>query len=130
MEALDNVIESLTIASPFLIWLFIALSVRICIDAVLRFPATSAHYPALLYVLDLLIVIWVAISFAILALTHWLARRRDDVIWAASRDFESEAKTLAETSKMSSLPEAPAAGLPRWELVLRRNGEKKIHVTG
>ena len=91
IEALDSVAESLAIASPFLVWLFVLAAFRIVVEAVLRLsPTSSLSYPRWLYIFDFAIAFWVLGIFIILALTHWHSRRRNAEIRAVERAFEDE----------------------------------------
>jgi hypothetical protein len=89
MRILDSVASILTTASPFLILLFVVLSIRALLDAADRL----SHCPWItdvLCVADFLILVWVLMAFVFLASAHFRTRIQDDRIRAVARDFEEE----------------------------------------
>ena len=88
---LDSIVESLTIAGPFVVWLFVFLAIRILADSVIRLLGKEPSWGQVLFAVDVIISVWLLLIFVGLVFSHRVARDRDDDIRAIERHC-SEAK--------------------------------------
>ena len=91
LENLEKTYENLSLAAPFLIAITVVVSLRVVFDSILRFESSIfGSYRWFLTIADFLIAEWLSLCFLALAALHFFARRRDERIRAAARDFENE----------------------------------------
>jgi hypothetical protein len=103
---LEEIIENLKVASPFIILLFLAVAVRIVIDSLLRFLHDSASKPKWLFIVDFVIAEWLAVMFLSLMWTHLIARKKDENIGSKCRENED---------KIHPVPQLTATAEASWD---------------
>jgi hypothetical protein len=59
---LDEVVRKLSIASPFVVWLFVVLAVRILADASLRLVGKDGAWMEWLLIYDCMAGLWIALG--------------------------------------------------------------------
>ena len=71
-------IDKLQVGAPFLIWLTIAITLRLLLESLARFGFCWLTNPFLLRTFDFLILEWLALLFVMLAILHRLGYRGDE----------------------------------------------------